>query len=331
MNKDNFIVRRNLESVHIFEDRGKWDSLTDDDRTSLHDQVSKLPTTQEQDGVEARSFDLIALRMQLATIQSDSSVFERHRLRVMDMAELLQEKDTIPAVREQLAYLASMQEEDFWNGMNVHTLEDMRLRLRGLAQFIDKKNKTIVYTDFEDEIQSVKHEEIIEFPKITGMQYEKRVRAYLEQHEDHLVIQRLRNNQPLTSTDLEGLENALIEIGSDDGEKLLDNLLERTESESLPHLIRSMVGMDRQAAQAAFSKFLNDRSLNSDQIRFVELIIDQLTERGVMDAGALYEAPFNRLHTGGPEALFAGHENVIEGIFGALDTTLPVVTETQVG
>jgi type I restriction enzyme, R subunit len=64
--------------------------------------------------------------------------------------------------------------------------------------------------------------------------------------------------------------------------------------------VRSLVGLDRTAAQAAFSQFLNDRSLTSQQIRFVEMVIDQLTARGVMDASALYEPPFTNLHAGGP-------------------------------
>ena len=44
----------------------------------------------------------------------------------------------------------------------------------------------------------------------------------------------------------------------------------------------TLVGLDRSAAQAAFSEFLNDRSLSPQQIRFVEMVIDQLTARRVV-------------------------------------------------
>ena len=37
-----------------------------------------------------------------------------------------------------------------------------------------------------------------------------------------------------------------------------------------------------------------------------------------MEASALYESPFSNLHAGGPEALFGGKKNVIEGIFDTL-------------
>ena len=83
--------------------------------------------------------------------------------------------------------------------------------------------------------------------------------------------------------------------------------------------------MDRAAAQAAFSQFLNDRSLTPQQIRFVEMVIDQLTARGIMDASALYEPPFSNLHAGGPDELFAGKENVINAVFKTLKSLEPQV------
>ena len=110
----------------------------------------------------------------------------------------------------------------------------------------------------------------------------------------------------------------LAEIGEDDGQTLLTGLLARSKEPSLAHFVRNMVGMDRAAAQSAFSGFLSDQSLTPPQIRFVEMVIDQLTARGVMEASALYEPPFSNLHAGGPEALFGGRQNVIDGIFDTL-------------
>ena len=55
------------------------------------------------------------------------------------------------------------------------------------------------------------------------------------------------------------------------------------------------------------------------QIRFDETIIDQLTAHGVMEPSALYEPPFTRIDSGGPDALFDGRENVVAGIFETLD------------
>ena len=87
----------------------------------------------------------------------------------------------------------------------------------------------------------------------------------------------------------------------------------------MAHFVHRLVGLDLAAAQALFSEFLNDRNLTPPQIRFVEMVIDQLTTRGVMEAAALYESPFTDIHSGGPDELFGENADVIEGIFGRLE------------
>ncbi len=181
-----------------------------------------------------------------------------------------------------------------------------------------------MFTDFEDEITDVNEDAIIDIPRMTGVEYQRKVEQYLQSHLTNIVIHRLRTNQPLTASDLQELETMLIKIGEADGQTLLNGLLARSNARSLPHFVRGLVGMDRAAAQAAFSRFLSNQSLTPPQIRFVELIIDQLTARGVIEPGALYEAPFTGLHAGGPDGLFAGKSEVIAGIFQAIEATQPV-------
>ena len=323
MNRENFIVRMQLESVERFQQRESWERLTASDVETLQSEVAGLPSEIETDDIESRLFDLTALKMQLAFAEGDAGTLEQYRRRVVEIAMLLEEKTAIPAVAEQLAYLASVQETGFWEGIGLNGLEELRMRLRGLVPFLDRKSRKIVYTDFQDEIISVRHDTADSLPKMTGVQYEKKVQEYLQNHLDHIVIHRLRTNQPLTATDLQGLEQTLLEIGEDDGQTLLAGLLARSDAPSLAHFVRSMVGMDRAAAQEIFSEFLSNRSLTTPQIRFVEMVIEQLTARGVMEPSALYEAPFSGLHAGGPEALFAGKTNVIEGIFEKLEAIRP--------
>ena len=306
MNRENFIVRMQLEAVERFRRRASWERLTASDVEVLQRDVAGLPSEIETDDIESRLFDLTALKMQLAFAEGDMGAFERHRRRVVEIAMLLEEKRAIPAVAAQLAWLASVQESAFWEGIALNGLEELRLRLRGLAPFLDRKTRPIVYTDFRDEITAVREDAAVYLPKMTGVEYEKKVREYLRNHLDHIVIHRLRTNQPLTATDLRGLEQTLVEIGEDDGRTLLTGLLTRSDAPSLAHFVRSMVGMDRAAAQAVFSEYLSIRSLTTPQIRFIEMVIDQLTARGVMEPSALYEAPFSSVHAGGPEALFAG-------------------------
>jgi type I restriction enzyme R subunit len=204
----------------------------------------------------------------------------------------------------------------------------MRLRLRVLVPLLDKTKRHIVFTDFADEITSVSEDDIVEIPRMTGVEYQRKVEQYLQSHLNNIVIERLRMNRPLSESDLDELEKMLTKIGEADGEELLKGLLAQSKAPSLAHFVRSLVGMDRAAAQAAFSKLLSDESLSPQQIRFVEMIIDQLTARGVIEPGVLYEAPFVDIHAGGPDELFAGKDALIAGIFKAIAETQPVIQST---
>ncbi len=176
MNRENFIVRMHLEAVDRFRERKAWEQLSDADREVLQREVAGLPSEIETDDIESRMFDLTALRMQLALAEGDMGVFESHRQRMVEIAMLLEEKSTIPAVKAQLEYLAAMQESGFWEGIDLNGLEEMRLRLRGLVPFLDKKKRKIVYTDFKDEVMGVREDEVVHMPKMTGAQYEKKVK-----------------------------------------------------------------------------------------------------------------------------------------------------------
>ncbi|MFI4854812.1 MAG: DEAD/DEAH box helicase family protein, partial [Phycisphaerales bacterium JB065] len=179
MNRGNFIVKERLEVVERFQKPEAWESLSEDDRETLKNQLADLPTETPKEEVEAKMFDLTALRLQLALAEGDLDTFETYRTRVMQMAAMLEEKTTIPAVKAQLDFLQRIQEQAYWDGIDLATLEDMRLRLRGLMQFLDKKKRKIVYTDFKDEVVGVRSSEVIEMPKMTGAQYEKKVRDWL--------------------------------------------------------------------------------------------------------------------------------------------------------
>lgn len=328
MNRDNFIVRQHTKAVERFQERNNWNKLSDDDCAILHRELANLPSQKETDDIESRMFDLSILRMQVALLQGDARTFETHRQKILKIANRLEEKVNIPAVKSQAAYLQALQEQEFWQGMSLPILEDLRIRLRALVPFIDKKERTIVYTNFKDEILGVREDDSFEMPKMTSAQYEKKVRDYLRTHQDNIVIHKLRTNKALTESDLQGLETTLVQIGEEEGSTLFSGLLARSEAPSLAHFVRNMIGMDRVAAQEAFARFLQDQSLSPPQIRFVEMIIDQLTARGVMDAGALYEPPFTSLHAGGPDELFAGRDNVIDGLFDVLASTLPRIQKT---
>jgi type I restriction enzyme, R subunit len=62
---------------------------------------------------------------------------------------------------------------------------------------------------------------------------------------------------------------------------------------------------------------LAGKTLAANQIEFVNLIVDHLTEHGVMAAALLYESPFTDLTPRGPDGIFTSAE--VDNLVAVLD------------
>jgi type I restriction enzyme, R subunit len=166
---------------------------------------------------------------------------------------------------------------------------------------IPKGQKYVVYTDFEDEIGEPVR---IDLPQVTAglnmVKFKEKARQFLKAHESHLSLQRLRRNQPLTAADLVEFERMLMEAGGT--RPLIEEA--KTTSQGLGIFVRSLVGLDREAAMLAFSELLAGSTATPDQIEFVGLIVSELTLNGVMDASRLFQSPFTDIHAQGLQAVF---------------------------
>ncbi|MGC4857225.1 type I restriction-modification enzyme R subunit C-terminal domain-containing protein [Micromonospora sp. DT4] len=150
--------------------------------------------------------------------------------------------------------------------------------------------------------------------------FRAKARVYLRAHEDHLALQKLRRNKQLSPTDLDELERMLVASGG--GTEDIDRV--RRSSEGLGLFIRSLVGLDREAANEAFSGFLAGRTLTANQISFIDLIIAHLTQNGAMEPERLYESPFSDLAPN-PESIFlsADLDRLVTILNSVRDTATP--------
>jgi type I restriction enzyme R subunit len=305
MNLGNFLVRPQRRLVERYARAEAWTTLSRAAMGELAQGVAGLPAELDAEAEEAKRFDLLILNLQLGLLRSAPG-FERLRDQVKAIAGLLEEKAAIPMVRAQMALIQEVQTDEWWVNVTVPMLELVRRRLRDLAKLIEKQKRRVVFADFEDEIGP---EARVDLPGLAaGWDFEKfraKAQVFLREHQDHAAIWKLRMNRPLTAGDLTELERMLVESGVG-GPDQIDRA--KQESHGLGLFVRSLVGLDREAAKEALAGFLSGKTLGANQIEFVNLIVDHLTEHGVMPAALLYESPFTDITPRGPDGLFASAE-----------------------
>ena len=301
MNLENFVVRPKRRVVEKYTKTHSWDILSAESLHELAREVAGLPSELEPESEEAKRFDLLILNLQL-TVLGSKPAFARLRDEVIAIAGLLEEKSAIPMVQEQMALIQDLQTDEWWQDVTCQMLEAVRRRLRNLVQLIEKAKRIPIYTDFEDEMGDETGVDLPGFTDSNGFEkFRAKAQAFLRAHQDHMTIHKLRMNKALTEGDLAELERMLAESGV--GE-MQDISRAKAESQGLGLFVRALVGMDREAAKQALAGFLAGKTMSANQIEFVNLIVNRLTEHGVMEATALYESPFTDLTPQGPDELF---------------------------
>jgi type I restriction enzyme R subunit len=115
------------------------------------------------------------------------------------------------------------------------------------------------------------------------------------------IVAKLRSGEPISADDMDELQRVLVAAGIGDTVTFAE-ASDRAGSFGL--FVRSLVGLDRAAAKRAFGRFLDDKCYSRNQITFVDLVIDYLTEHGTIAEARIYESPFTSVAAEGPDAIF---------------------------
>lgn len=311
LNEDSFNVKMHLKYVHQYKNPDNWINLNEMDTHYIKDELSSLVVIHDEDK-RAKFFDRQMYMIEMAYLNhyDASQVINK----VIMMADELYKKQTTPDIADNAEYLKCAKDPDYWKTANYFDLEVLREKIRGLIKYLTIDGPVNpVDTHFEDEIIETKMNDA--FYNDEGLEnYKEKVQHYLKAHEDDEAIYKLRHNQVITPDEMKHLENLLwIDLGSKDDYRL------HFGDTPITRLIRKIVGLDRQAAMAEFSRFLDDQSLNSRQIHFVELLVDYIVKNGfIEDKKVLLQDPFKSI--GSMSALFKDKMNIAREILKTVDT-----------
>lgn len=275
-----------------------------------------MPNQLPAEPQETRRFDLTMLNLQLAVVTAATG-FERLRDQVKGIANVLENYTGIPAIAREMDLLAELQTDEWWQDVTLGMLEDVRKRLRTLVPFIEKSKQQIVYTNFTDELGDIMAQPSGLTPAHSNFaDFRKRAQEFLQRHLDTVALLKLRTNTPINDDDIAELQKILLESGVG---REVD--FERAEQElgDFGTFVRSLVGLDHATAKALFGHFLANSNYSANQIHFINLVINDLTQNGVVSASRFYEAPYTAISAVGPQGLFtqdqiAEIDSILEGV-----------------
>jgi type I restriction enzyme R subunit len=302
LDKNRYQVKMQLRYVDEFSNRDRWNRLDSSDIHIVEEYLSDLPVPEAVNEM-ARRFDLMMLKMQIATIMLSNSQ-KKYENNLIDIAEGLSTKYSIPAVNRAKVTIESLRNPDFYKGVSQKKLDEIREELRDLIQYLDLISKPKVYTNIIDSEVTIKRNEPT-FETNLGLPYRKRVESFIRENKHHITISKLCSNMPITTDELSGLEQLLFD-GDERGTK--DSYIKEYGNQPLGVFIRSILGLDVSAAQEVFSEFLNSGSLKADQMIFIQNIITYLTKNGTIEPSMLFEPPFTDINDNGLNGVFEDNE-----------------------
>ncbi len=287
LDRDNFAVKQHLKYVDGYKKIEDYDALTYEVILQLAEHIAPL-VLPDKDEISALRFDSLMYGLELAYLLGKK--YQKAKTDLNKKISALAGFSTIPEISAQKEFIEILLHTDYINNAGINEFEVIRTKLRDLMKYVKYDAHVKYTTDFTDDILSMEWRES-ELSDDYLENYKAKVEYYLKQHEDNLVIAKLKTNRTLTPTDFKELERILWnEVGTKQDYK------KEYGDTPLGELVRSIVGLSVEAANEAFSEYLNEANLNIMQINFVKRIISYVIKNGMMkDLSILGETPFNEM------------------------------------
>lgn len=237
----------------------------------------------------------------MLSMLNQSSRQQYYKSSIQETTRGLLKKLGIPAVKAKEVLINYIQEDEYWTSSTLTRQYQTRSDLRNLIQYLDPVKRVNLYTNYEDEMGEIVFGEMMGTYQELGS-YKKRVEKFIRENRNHITIHRMCTNKPISKQELVELEKLLFSIDPTITPEAFERL---TEKKPLAKFIRSILGLDINAAKEAFSSVLNSHTLNATQVHFKNTIIDYLSENGTIERNMLFDKPFTEINDQGLVGVFS--------------------------
>lgn len=310
LDRNKFDVRQHIKYVDLYSNPENYTSLTYENCLDVKDELVPL-IKPDDDEISAVRFDALMYGIELAHLAQKK--YPKYKKDLMKKVEGVASVANIPEIQVQSELLNKILHTNYLEESDIDDFEIIRKNLRDLIKYIPKI-VNVYMTDFDDDILSVNwNESDLENDDLQN--YKDKLEYYIKQHqEDNPVIMKLKENKPLDKNDMDELEKI---IWGQLGTK--QDYYSEVGEKPLGEFVREIVGLDMNAAKEAFSKYLDERQMNRNQIYFVNQIVEFIIRNGVMkDLSVLQESPF--IDKGNVVELFGDNINLWSGIQNVINS-----------
>lgn len=203
---------------------------------------------------------------------------------------LLKECATIPDIKVRISELKELVSDHYWDVQDVLKFEETRKSLREIMKYIPAKKEKLHYSNFKDIVVFREEGRLTSLSASDFEDYRAKVNEYVEAHKTTPAINKLLHNEPISVEDYNELERIFtVELGTAEDYEM------NYQDTPFGLLIRKIAKMDRTAAYAAFSTFILEERPNTEQLHFIEQVVDYVVENGyINNVLDLMKTPFDR-------------------------------------
>ncbi|CAQ86024.1 MULTISPECIES: DEAD/DEAH box helicase family protein [Photorhabdus] len=211
-------------------------------------------------------------------------------------------------VQQQGSRINQLRDLTWWKKANLEELEDMRIHLRGIMHLMEKEVTTRsgpLNVDITEDINLIQSEtRKTNIHSINFKLYRQQVQGALEPlFQNNPVLKKVRNGEPVTETELDELAKLVLIQNPNVNIRALKEFYPQATA-SLDQLLRTIIGMDGEAVATRFAQFASHHHLNSQQLRFLDLLKNHIRDFGTIEMKQLFEQPFTHIHNEGITGVF---------------------------
>ncbi len=289
LNTDRVDVRPKIEYIDKYKNPNAFEPLS---KAGVYEIKSHLLPLLNQNLLEDTSDKSFAYKV---SIIQNSILDERinstsQKLAVRQTAKALMKKASLDAIRTKIGILRRIDSDEFWSDekLDFFELENIKTEVGPLIKFLKGDKEEIIITSFNDVIATTERESSFNFDDF--IPYREKIISYIRKHMGDLEsIQKIIRLEPLSEDDLSELQEILDSLKSQD----VDESELFSSKEELIIFIRKIIGLDTHAIDTKCAQFLNDNTFNTEQLKFIDLIIDYAVHNGNITREVLVnEEPF---------------------------------------